>query len=62
MNTVHIFSVALSPWIRNDFGLHIDETSIRPQMVISTFCWSDNSCNILCGGICNACNVLSILC
>ena len=46
VNTVHIFSVALSPWIRNVFGLHIDETSIRPQMVISTFCWSDNLCNI----------------
>ena len=37
MNTVHISSVALSPWIRNVFGLHIDETSIGPQIVISTF-------------------------
>ena len=38
VNTVHNSSVALSPWIRNIFGLHIDETSIGPQIVISMFC------------------------
>ena len=39
VNTVHISSVALSPWIMNVFGLHINETStIGPQIVISTFC------------------------
>ena len=30
------FFCRLSPWIRNVFGLHIDETSIGPQIVIST--------------------------
>ena len=62
VNTVHFSSVALSTWIRNVFGLRIDENSIRPEMVISTFCWSVSFCSIWCGGICNACNVLSILC
>ena len=61
VNNVHISSVALSPWIRNVFGLRIDENSIRPQMVIWTFCWSDSFCSIWCGGNCNACNVLSVL-
>ena len=37
VNTVNISSVALLPWIRNVFGLHIDETSVGPQIVISTF-------------------------
>ena len=46
------------PWIRNVFGLHIYDTSIRPQMVISPFCWRDNFCNIWCSCVCNACNVL----
>ena len=62
LNTVLHISVALSPWIRNVFGLHFDATSIRPQMVISTFCWNDSFCSIWCGGICNASNELSILC
>ena len=36
MNSVHISSVALSPWIKNVFGLHIDETSIGPEIVFQT--------------------------
>ena len=38
VNTVHISSVALSPWIMNIFGLHINQTSFGAQIVISTFC------------------------
>ena len=36
MNTVHISSVALSPWISNVLGLDIDETSIGPEIVFQT--------------------------
>ena len=38
VNTVHISSVTLSPWIMKVFDLHIKETCIGPQIVISTFC------------------------
>ena len=37
VNPVHISSVALSPRIRNVYGLRINETSIGPQIEMSTF-------------------------
>ena len=38
VHTICMLSVALSPWIRNFIGLHIDESSIGPHIVISNFC------------------------
>ena len=46
VNPIHIFSDALLLWIRNVSGFHIDETSIRPQIVISTVIRSDDFCNV----------------